>query len=286
MTATMNPARPVGAMKPIGMLAGYQNGRLDATVLTDSGTRHLLANICSARKFKAISAAAVAAGIPLTSTGIYRSFDAQVSLMLQRFDRGYIAGRGQYDHYQGIVYSLKVGQSGAASPGTSNHGMGRSNDFAVMLDGDTIPDSLRLSDRQWLAGNAPDYGIYFEVATEDWHGTDWVGDEIPQAVIDFEGGTGPGSDVPPFNPGAGQFSLYPLDPHKATIRYVAAAPMNSDLVSYFQGVLRVRLGYNIVIDGGFGPLTEQFAVWFQATHSLVADGIVGPKTWAVVDSLA
>lgn len=270
-------------MKPIGMLTNYQNGRLDDRVLTDSGTRHFLANICSARKFMALQASAVAAGIPLSSTGVYRSFAQQVSLMLDRFDKGYIPGRGQYDTYQGVTYSLKPGMSGASSPGRSNHGLGRSNDFAVMIAGFVV--SLRLADRQWLAANAPDFGIFFEVSSEDWHGTDWVGDEIPQAVLDFEGGVGPGADVPGFNPGAGLFSLYPLDPGKATLRLVDP-PMHSDLVSYLQGVLRVRLGYQVLVDGWFGAATRDFVIWFQATHGLAADGICGPKTWAAIDPFA
>jgi peptidoglycan hydrolase-like protein with peptidoglycan-binding domain len=295
MTAVMNPARPTFAMKPIGMLTGYQNGRLDAAVLADMGTRHLLANICSARKFKALAAAAVLEGIPLSSTGVYRSFDAQVSLMLQRFDRGYFPGRKQYDTYQGVIYSLKVGEAGAATPGTSNHGMGRSNDFAVQLNGNIA--SLRHSDCVWLATNAPTYGIYFEVPAEDWHGTDYAGDDIPQAVLDYEGGVvptpgpgptpTPGPVVPVFNPAAGQFSLYPFDTGKAVLSYVAPPnSMHSDLVSYLQGVLRVKLGYACTIDGWFGTGTRDFVTWFQATHGLTADGLCGSKTWALVDSLA
>jgi len=40
------------------------------------------------------------------------------------------------------------------------------------------------------------------------------------------------------------------------------------------------LGYAIPIDGIFGPGTREVIVAFQRKTNLLADGIVGPKTWA------
>ena len=40
------------------------------------------------------------------------------------------------------------------------------------------------------------------------------------------------------------------------------------------------------IDGIFGPLTKQDVIEFQSDTGLDADGIVGPKTWDALDSLA
>ena len=37
--------------------------------------------------------------------------------------------------------------------------------------------------------------------------------------------------------------------------------------------------------GMFGPKTEANVREFQRVHNLVPDGIVGPKTWAVLDGL-
>ena len=40
------------------------------------------------------------------------------------------------------------------------------------------------------------------------------------------------------------------------------------------------LGYAITIDGIFGPGTREAVAAFQRKTNLLADGIVGPKTWA------
>lgn len=48
-------------------------------------------------------------------------------------------------------------------------------------------------------------------------------------------------------------------------------------------VLQQKLG--IAVDGDFGASTRKAVVAFQVKHDLVADGIVGPKTWKVLHEL-
>jgi N-acetyl-anhydromuramyl-L-alanine amidase AmpD len=57
----------------------------------------------------------------------------------------------------------------------------------------------------------------------------------------------------------------------------------SPRVSVVQTILRNKFGYPIKVDGVFGPQTENFVKWFQGSHGLVVDGVVGAKT---VDALA
>lgn len=51
-------------------------------------------------------------------------------------------------------------------------------------------------------------------------------------------------------------------------------------------VKQVQAKLKVPIDGNFGPKTEAAVRAFQRDHGLVPDGIVGPKTWATLDSLA
>lgn len=53
---------------------------------------------------------------------------------------------------------------------------------------------------------------------------------------------------------------------------------NSDLVIMLQEVLN-EAGYTLVIDGVFGPRTDEAVKDYQEKNDLVKDGIVGLKTW-------
>lgn len=284
MSSAMNPARPVYKMKSIANLTGYQNGRLDDRVLAKTTARQLKMNGVSARKFNALQGEAIRNGIALTSSGDYRTFASQLNGLLVRYDLGYFPGRADYNTYDGQVYSLKEGATQVATPGLSQHGWGRARDFAVMIGGHVLP--IRPADAKWLATYAPKFGIYFPVVSEDWHGEDFAGDDFSlcRAVTDYEKGD-LGVPIPPFTPAQGLFSLYPFDTHKATIRLVTPN-MHSDLVAYMQGVFKVRLGYAIKVDGWYGGQTDAFVRFFQTFYKLKVDGIVGPITWAKIDSLS
>ncbi|MEG4507846.1 peptidoglycan-binding domain-containing protein [Microcoleus sp. F6_B4] len=49
-------------------------------------------------------------------------------------------------------------------------------------------------------------------------------------------------------------------------------------VRYLQRLLNAS-GFSLNTDGGFGPKTQQAVINFQKQQQIVADGIVGPKTW-------
>ena len=52
-----------------------------------------------------------------------------------------------------------------------------------------------------------------------------------------------------------------------------------DWVKVAQARLVVN-GYNIEVDGYFGPKTKEAVIKFQTSYGLEKDGIIGPKTWA------
>lgn len=54
-----------------------------------------------------------------------------------------------------------------------------------------------------------------------------------------------------------------------------------DSVRTLQEKLR-SLGYNLEVDGKFGPITKQCVKFFQESAALARDGIVGPMTWAAL----
>lgn len=51
-------------------------------------------------------------------------------------------------------------------------------------------------------------------------------------------------------------------------------------VKELQTILNYNYGAHLVVDGVFGSLTQIAVISFQKLKGLVADGIVGPKTWA------
>lgn len=57
-----------------------------------------------------------------------------------------------------------------------------------------------------------------------------------------------------------------------------------DSVITLQSFLQA-LGFMIVVDGDFGPITDGLVRDFQLKNRLVADGIVGPKTWHKLHTL-
>jgi hypothetical protein len=87
---------------------------------------------------------------------------------------------------------------------------------------------------------------------------------------------------PPFDPAHGQFSLYPWATNKPVLRLGS----QGDPVKYMQGVFKTKLGYGIGVDGGYGNVTTNFVRWFQGSHGLKVDNIVGPATWAAIDKFA
>lgn len=90
------------------------------------------------------------------------------------------------------------------------------------------------------------------------------------------------TQAPVFDPEHGLFSLWPLNPDKPALKVGSSG----DAVRYIQGVLRSKLGYGLPVDGMYGPTTEANVRWFQGSHGLTADGLVGRKTWAAIDRVA
>jgi hypothetical protein len=56
-----------------------------------------------------------------------------------------------------------------------------------------------------------------------------------------------------------------------------------DLVITLQTLLNKIMGCNLVTDGHFGPKTKAEVILFQVKNHLTPDGVVGPKTWDMLN---
>lgn len=132
-----------GTMGPAGAppeLAGYGNGTIPSSALVPIGHGSHRLWAPAADRFQAMEAAAARDGVVLRVTDSYRSLDAQHDLAERK---------GLYS--QGGL---------AATPGTSNHGWGRSVDL------DTNGGAV-----EWLRENAAGFGFFEDTPGEPWHWT-------------------------------------------------------------------------------------------------------------------
>jgi D-alanyl-D-alanine carboxypeptidase len=120
-------------------LAMYGNGKVPTDALTSIGNGHRMWTP-AARQYEQLSAAAARDGVTIGITDSYRTYESQVDLAERK---------GLYS--QGGL---------AATPGTSDHGWGRSLDLKL--------DSSALA---WMRENGATYGFKEDVPRESWHWT-------------------------------------------------------------------------------------------------------------------
>lgn len=190
-------AMPIVPVKLPSTVKDELNGQVDPALLwtVEQSKTSIVWRMAEypARSMRAWHAAAISAGIVLTSTGRGRTYTQQVILFLDRYSL--IRTIFRYDIFSRPVYVTKYwpghglyyqkpGTSAAAVPGTSNHGWWCADDMAEIVDGLLIP--LRASTLQWLYATGKLYGFGWETTDEPWH-VHWVmGDLLPQRVLEFE----------------------------------------------------------------------------------------------------
>lgn len=243
-------------------LKNQKNGQLPESLLVPCGIGSFKMLQPAARAMRALVAAANAAGFNVHATGTYRSFAAQQTLFFARYSDTPIEGRPTKS-YKNKTWWLKPKMAMAAVPGTSNHGWGLAVDFAEKkADGSIVSVSPRFV--SWLCNNAKTYGFSAEDQSEVWHWRHVAGDKLTPAVIAFENGVTP----------------QPAKPDRPVLR----TGSTGQAVRELQELLN-SLGYDCgKVDGKFGPRTTSSVRLFQKDNPpLKIDGIVGPKTWAVLE---
>jgi hypothetical protein len=169
---------PVTKVTAPAVLTGKSNGELPKNVLVSTpglaGGPTVRLVDPAARSWRAMTAAALAAGITLKATSSadsYRTLDQQTTTFKSRYTRHFLAGR-PFRRWQGHKWYQLPDTAVAAVPGTSNHGLGLAVDVAGA-------DGARLD---WLLAHAADFGWSWETQSEAWHIRYCSGDTIPAAV--------------------------------------------------------------------------------------------------------
>lgn len=141
--------------------------------------------------------------------------------------------------------------------------------------------------RGWAAQRKGSHGGSMGASWATWlhievHPDHWGDNRSVMEKIGFNPVADPDNFVfPEFNPRNGKFGLFPIS-NKPTVKLGASG----DAVRYLQGVILNKAGGGVVVDGSFGPQTNRRVRDFQAFFKTTVDGIVGPKTWAIVDRVA
>ncbi len=121
---------------------------------------------------------------------------------------------------------------------------------------------------------AYDFCRYYERGggTSTW---DSRGNYAKNTLWPIYGANEPGSDSTDDTSDEISPDLYPIP--KRTLTYVKGSVMTGDDVRFVQAVL-LKLGYDIEIDGSFGPASKAVVTQFQKDNGLTANGSVDSKT--------
>lgn len=265
-------------------LKGRSNGLLPKELLRPikpTGQLHHIA----ARAWHAMRAAAWKDGILLSLSQGYRTYSQQETLFKSRYTTDVLPGRPT-KNWQGKVWYQRPRTAMAAVPGTSNHGWALALDLAIDADGDEAFEwpvkSLDKKAVDWLLKNADKYGFAWELQSEPWHLVYVAGERLPQAVLDYEGGVvPPGPSLDAVAAGIDAAKKHRL---KLGSGGSKATQAERDAVIWLQTFLN-KSGADLLVDGDFGKKTEAAVRDFQRKNIDavgVADGQVGPKTWAAL----
>lgn len=265
------PYKPESSVKTPTCARGYDNGQLPSSILEPIGMNKSFVMVReAARAHRALMKKAKRDNIKLWASGNpYRNFSGQDALFMSRYDKTPKPSPWRKEFYKGSWWWLKKRQNGspvagAAKPGTSNHGKGCAIDWARKNSlGKTV--SLDYKTLKWLCENAPLFGFYNTVESENWHWCWVLGDgPMPKAVLDEETDLNSPPD--------------PNIPKDPTSMPILTFGDSGEFVKLLQQKLN-KLGYTLLDDGNFGPRTKEAVMTYQRNNNLYVDGIVGPRTW-------
>lgn len=252
-------------------LKGVEPGKLPESLLrpVKGGKLHWLA----AAAWEAMVDAAKKDGVelkPVSAGDTYRSFDSQLAVFLQRYQKEPIAGASTRTFQGKKWYKKSPKLASLAAPGTSQHNTG------LAVDVHTAGEPKRL---KWLIANVRTFGFSWEVVPEEpWHLRYTEGDNPPPAVAQYMasnniqkpvGGTKsePSTSTAPVVKDDGG----DLDPGDSGPR-----------VTKLQEELAERGFYKGKADGDFGPKTAAAVIAYKQSKGYGAGSKAGKR---VLDDL-
>lgn len=218
----MSLVKPISPLVLPSDLVGVPNGSLPLSLLTPCGVNSgyppfgvLPMHHLASRAMKAMLASIVATlpGHDIRGTSALRSYASQVvafdgtnpasrtstngRYIPQEGWAAYVSSGGKFvetdvKSWQGKSWKRRAGTAMAAVPGTSNHGLGLAIDFSEEYDGNPLTaEGITVELTKWLIANAVRFGYSAEAQSEDWHWRYFTGDNLPQAVLEYESGHTP-----------------------------------------------------------------------------------------------
>lgn len=147
----------------------------------------------AARAYAAIIDAAKKAGFTITYSGDpYRDYAGQEKMFRDRYAHDGKGGGGKFwstslGGDNKMWYKKNAGYATAAVPGTSNHGLGLAVDTSLDFFYGSAKSIAGTPADAWLQNNVLRFGFSYEtVPSEPWHIRLVCGDNMPQAVLDYE----------------------------------------------------------------------------------------------------
>ena len=162
----------------------HGNGTIPIELLHSCGIRDFKMVEPAARACRAMVAAALADGVRLDASGTYRSYEQQVQMFTERYSDTPLAGRPTKT-WNGVQYWQKPDVPQAATPGTSQHGLGLAPDLMQRSVRGAL-EELDPTTLSWLAEHGPSFGFWNSVKSESWHWPYFPGDDIPDTVMQME----------------------------------------------------------------------------------------------------
>jgi len=176
---------------------------------------------------------------------------------------------------------VMAGRGLGVRPGANGTAASNTTHYAVCWMNDRVVPNVEVMDAlEWVIVKVREAGAGMEVRPHrSFYGTECPGDAMAQAIKQYDGKR-VGGKIPtrpphkPLKP-----STPPAFPLASGQYFGKGGIVHRSGLSLYQQQMKDR-GWDIAVDGNWGPQTEKVTRQFQKEKGLTVDGRVGPKTWA------